>query len=366
VLRSDHSIISVRPDGSDPIVFAEGDEVVLGRAQPTWSPDGGEVAWTEQIGEDSHELVIATADGVEHSRAGAPMLAQYLDWSPNGEAIAFMGNDFWGAMTLAFAETGADASIIDDGAPMYIDWNPDSESLLVHIEDRFEIIEMDGGARASIPTDGEFRVGTHVGGRIIYSVDGGGIGEVLTIADAGGQNPRALIRFTAPAAVVADDTTSRLALMSTWTREGVEIRESAPTDLPVLIPEQLVVLDLESGDARLVAEGRAVSWAWSPDGAHLLYSTVEFDGDSQRIVWYSWDGTTSTRYGVFTPSSRFGNGYLAFFDQHERSVTLWSPDSRAFVYAGGTAGAASGIWVQPVRGDAPVLVTEGIYATWSP
>lgn len=364
VLGRDWSIFTVQPDGSRPVVIAPANDVR--RAQPTWSPDGSRIAWTEEIGEDSYQLVIASADGAEQSRADSPIQAQYLAWSPDGASVAFMGNDFWGEMQLAVAQAGQAAAIIGTGAPMYVDWAPDSDALLVHIEERFELIALTGETLTTIPTDGQFRVGTHAGERIIYSVDGGEVGEILTVASPNGVNPLPLIRFSAPAAVVTHEHTDRLAVMSTWTPEGVEISESTLSDLPILVPENLVVIDLEDGAVTPVAEGRAVSWAWSPDGEHLLFSTIAFMDGIQKIQWHEWNGSGATTYEAFTPTSRFGNGYLSFFDQYERSVSLWSPDSSAFVYAGGTHGGPAGIWVQPIDSGSPILIADGINATWSP
>ena len=364
VLRSDSSIVSMRADGSDLIEHAAADENVTARSQPTWSPEGSLVAWTEQIGEDSYELVIADANDGGERRSAAPMLAQYIDWSPNADSVAFMGNDFWGAMTLAFADVGSDAEIIDTGAPMYIDWSPTGETLLVHVEDRLERIDPLGTYRDLVDTDGSFRVGLHYGDQLLYSVKADTIGELLIATEISGE-PAPVMRFTAPTALVPDPTTGRIAAMSTWNAEAVRFAESPPADFPALIPEQLSILDPATRELTVVHEGRAVSWSWSPDGGILLFSTVEFIGDSQKIVWHTWDGATTTRHDTFTPTSQFGNSYLAFFDQHERSTTRWSPDSMAFVYAGGVEGGPSGIWIQPLDGGDPVLVADGIDATWS-
>ncbi len=366
MLGRNREIVIVRPDGSDAVRIADPTPIGIDRSYPAWSPDATQVAWTEEVAEDTYEVVIAeAATGAELSRSSSPVLAQYLAWSPDGRKIAYMGNDFWGEMVLAVSDAGFAASILDMGAPMYVDWSPDSRSLLVHIDQRFQRIDPAGSVLDTIETEGRFRVPAHAGERIVYSVDDAEVGEILAVADPGGGDPLPLIRYTAPAALVTHTPTNRLAIMSTWTREGVEISESTLTDLPILIPEHLTVLDLDDGAVTLVAEKRAVSWSWSPAGDRLLYSTIEFVADAQRIQWHVWDGST-TSFEVFTPTSRFGNGYLTFFDQYERAVSLWSPDGAAFVYAGGAVGGPAGIWVQPVASGPPVLISDGIYAAWSP
>jgi hypothetical protein len=370
VLREDSSIVSMRADGSGltehaPPADADDGGRIIERSEPTWSPDGSQLAWTEHVGEDAYELVIASADGAEVSRTTSPMLAQYLDWAPDAGAIAFMGNDFFGAMTLAHASAGDDAEIIDSGAPMYIDWSPTGERLLVHVEDRLEQIDPAGTLRERVDTEGQFRVGLYYGSQLLYSIPSGGLGEVLIANEIPG-NPRPILAYSSPAAIVVEPRTGRIAAMSTWNAEAVKFAEDPPTDFPALVPEQLSIVDPATGELVVIHEGRAVSWSWNPDGSVLLFSTLEYIEDSQKIVWHSWDGADVTRYSHFTPTSRFGNSYLAFFDQHERSTTRWSPDGEAFVYAGGIIDGPRGIWVQPLDDGEPILVTDGINATWSP
>jgi TolB protein len=59
--------------------------------------------------------------------------------------------------------------------------------------------------------------------------------------------------------------------------------------------------------------------------------------------------------------------YLPFFEQYAQSMSPWSPDSRAFAYAGFNEQGEAGIWVQEARSDrAPVLVSDGEFVSWSP
>ena len=75
--------------------------------------------------------------------------------------------------------------------------------------------------------------------------------------------------------------------------------------------------------------------------------------------WHLWNGTESQELTRFAPSATFLIDYLRFFDQYARSMTPWSPDSRAFVYAGGGEDGRTGIWVHPVIDDlAPVRISE--------
>ena len=58
--------------------------------------------------------------------------------------------------------------------------------------------------------------------------------------------------------------------------------------------------------------------------------------------------------------------YLPFADQYNQSHRWWSPDSRAFVFAGSVAG-EDGVWIDVVDDDAdPAKIADGGVAFWSP
>ena len=81
-----------------------------------------------------------------------------------------------------------------------------------------------------------------------------------------------------------------------------------------------------------------------------------------------WEDGSSFSTERFVPSLELSRDYLQFFEQYAQSMTLWSPDGSAFVYAGQQEGSGeSGIWIQPATPDtAPVRVADGVVASWSP
>lgn len=362
VLGEDGGIFVVRPDGSDRRDLAAGSEDIV-RTQPTWSPDGTRAAWTESA-RDVTFLVTATADGAEQTRSRIPFPAVYMAWDPTGSRLALSGNDADGSLELTVSVPGQALEVVDQGAPMWIDWNSNGSELLVHIEDRFEAISMEGGSRRPIGADGDFRVGIHAGDGLVFAT-GNDVGEVLVFGDPDGSVRTELLRVGEPTAFVADSSGTRLAVMSTPSASTLALSEAEPGLIPLLSPNRLVVIDLDGVELSEVARARAVAWFFSPAGDRLLYSTqVEVDG-ATRLQWHTWDGQESTSYRTFLPTGVFGREYLAYFDQYARSHSFWAPDGSAFVYAGGTDLTNRGIWVQPVSDAPPVRVALGELATWS-
>ncbi|HEU5112355.1 MAG TPA: hypothetical protein VFU96_03500, partial [Acidimicrobiia bacterium] len=255
--------------------------------------------------------------------------------------------------------------VIDQGAPVYFDWAPDGTELLARVSGRFEYLAIDGSGRETVPVTGEFRLGAHVGENVVLGT-GRDVGEALALANRRGEIERELLRYAAPMAFVADETGSRLAVMSRGSPESQELSRLEETDLPIIDAERLVVVETSDGDIEEVSPARNIAWFWSPDGQQLLYSTVGAVDGIERLQWHIWDGEESTSYRPFSPTGLFGRDYLAYFDQFALSMSLWAPDGSAFAYAGGSSLEDAGIWVQKVEGGDPLRVSSGEVALWSP
>lgn len=74
--------------------------------------------------------------------------------------------------------------------------------------------------------------------------------------------------------------------------------------------------------------------------------------------------------GKFAASEHFLRNYVSFFDQYAQVLTLFSPDSDAFVYCGSSplAPGVDAVWVQDIDPNTPPrLVAQGcVFAAWSP
>ena len=192
------------------------------------------------------------------------------------------------------------------------------------------------------------------------------IGEALVTATRQGEVQRELLRYAAPMAFIVDETRGRVAAMMRGSPESQRLSAVEESDLPIIEPDQLVVVDAQDGSLVEVSRDRNVAWFWSPDGESLLYTTVEFVDDIERLQMHTWDGGETASYPPFSPTGVFGRDYLAYFDQFALSFSLWAPDGSAFVYAGGSDLDDAGIWVQSLHEDEPTRVSSGQMAVWSP
>jgi len=364
VLGTEDEIITMRPDGSDPVTLA-GPDPDIERTQPTWSPDGSRVAWTERRADQETYLLLADSDGGDVIEWPSPLLAVYIAWGPDGEHLALTGNDGEGDLLLAIAGSDGDIQVIDEGAPLYFDWAPDGTEVLARVSGRFEYLAIDGSGRETVPVTGEFRLGAHVAESVLIGTERD-VGEALALANRQGEIERELLRYAAPMAFVADQAGSRVAVMSRGSAESQALSRLGETDLPIIDAERLIVVATSDGTLEEVSPARNIAWFWSPDGRELLYSTVEFIDGIERLQWHIWDGEETKSYRPFSPTGVFGRDYLAYFDQFALSISLWAPDGSAFAYAGGDSLEDAGIWVQNVGGENPVRVSPGEVALWSP
>jgi hypothetical protein len=113
---------------------------------------------------------------------------------------------------------------------------------------------------------------------------------------------------------------------------------------------------------------------WAPDGKQLAYFVpviVPLDGDPENLseentvfflelhIAEAKSGETK-RIARFEPSQAFMN-LLPFFDQYQRSATIWSPDSNNLVIS-----AADGLFIVPSSGDfEPRFLVPGRMGFWS-
>jgi TolB protein len=361
VLNADGHLLTVNPDGSGEITLAE---IEPGRSevrQPTWSPDGRSVAWVRVEATEANALSAAvatsTGQGTRPTEAPTAIVPFYLSWDPTSSRVAYLGSSSESEIELGIVEVaGRSAGTpLDTGQPLYLSWGPDGDQLLVHVgEDRLDRLGLDGSPTTVADRPGSFSapVWTADGRTLVYSsVDADGQRLVARGVDA--QKERQLVPYEGLIAFVVSPDGERIAFQ-------------------VLEPERtlpLSVIDVASGDVVEITDSPIASFFWSPDGERLLY----LDPDPEPVdaqIWFRWgvwDGTSSFMTPRFVPSRLIAVEYLQFFEQYAQSMSLWSPDSRAFAYPGMNEDGEAGIWIQAARPDrAAVLVAEGDFVAWSP
>jgi TolB protein len=351
-------LVTLRPDGSGATVLAEPVEGETLVRQPTWSPDGDRIAWVRlAVGTEATTAVVTAApDGTAPSESPTTVIPFYLYWDPTSSRIAYLGSGAVNDIELGLADAagGTEPVTLDVGAPLYFSWDPSGEQLLEHVGgDHIDTLRIDGDV---VPIDdraGTFNapVWTSDGRSLVYaSVTGDG--QRLLARDVEADRADELVRYDGGITFVVSRDGSHVAFQVVH----------GPDD-----HGPLSILDRGTGEIDRVTTDPVAAYFWSPDGRRLLYLLPETTPDGVWFRWGVWARGSSFTTARFVPSDVFARDYLQFFEQYAQSMTLWAPDGSAFTYAGSNESGDAGVWIQPARaGTEPVLVTEGVFAEWSP
>lgn len=371
----DGNLYTMRPDGSDRRAITNDATSLRQYAQPTWSPSGERIAWTEinQRGpEPTSTLIVAQYNGLQPVRYPTPFAPFYINWSPNGEWIAYLSN--WHVLdqpSLALRVVDLQADPLGEqspirtivaGQPLYFSWGPDSNRLLTHVSNErveFHSLEGEEASLALSPAGFPAPDWSRDGSRLLYA-EGSGNNQRLILADA----PNATLAPPSASQAITDfDQRISFAL----NRSGDHIAYIvSPDSVGTAAFGPLYLYEVDGQRTRALGNAPVLAFFWSPDGSKLAYLMLDQSEDTLQLRWHVWDGTSSQAYASIVPSRTFLADYLAFFDQYARSMTIWSPDSSAFAYAAVDPETGSRIWVQELDQAEPVDVGRGVFVAWSP
>ena len=357
VVGNDGEVLTVAPDGSEPVVLSE--EGTTG-FQPVWSPDATQIAWGSLGGEVAALAVADVASG-DVSVAATENNPFYVSWAPEGDRLGLLRNDSDGLAfeTATVDDGGVTITTQDTGAPYYFAWRPDGERVVSHVgADRFDVLDLDGDITPTGLSPGPFQAPQWIDRGIITFAGNAEGGDVVLMDEEGATEPIAaadgLVYFA------ADPEGERLAVFSLSL--GGDAESVAMVD-GVLAPNVLSVIDLEDGSLVEVTDQPVAAFQWSPDGERLLILQAgSFPGDVQWIVWSDEETIEGPE---FAPLSHWVNDYLPFHDQYARSMTLWSPDGESFAFAG-LIDDRAGIWRHDLVEDETTFVIDGTWVVWSP
>jgi Tol biopolymer transport system component len=324
--------------------------------QPTWAPDGRRLAASVLDGRDVSRSAVVVADVREsaaevlRSTDRAPF---FYSWRDDGARLAALGPGPEGgtSLTLLDRDGTALADIAEDSG-VFVAWEPGGADLVVHDGDDLGVI----GPAATRPLiedlgRGFFTPAWIPGARQTLTATVGA-DAALSLVDVDSGQRRELI------AVEGD---VRFVVHPDGDRAAVAHESVAGSDTDRTATVELV--DLATGARTPVLDQPAAWLEWSPDGDRLLILTIS----PLEATWHvrQPDGAVE-RTSTYVPSRTELRNYLPFYDQYTESPRRWSPDGRAFVYAGDVDG-QSGVWVQRVDPVAPIVpLGAGRVAWWSP
>ncbi len=360
---------------------------------PTWEPSGERLAYQgfSLTGEGRQSVGLYTShqEGGEATEIynSRDMLPIYIYWSPDGELVSFLTASVGGGPLAlqVVPSSGGDVEVIDTGSPYYWVWSPNTQQLLAHVGGAARLNP--GGARLSLLTLGpnvseiglglepsSFRapVFSPDGSHSLLAVEGGAGREELVLADSDGNvlSPLAPIQGAvafdwAPAgdfvAYVESDSPGEGVLGSLRFLDLADIRNPIPVDTE--------------------SDGVA-AFFWSPQGdkvaffePRVLQGTADPESEGETgtetrelvlTVSIAEARSGETRELVtFRPTQQFLN-ILPFFDQYQRSATIWSPDGSNIVLPAMRADGTPGIFIVPVSGQlGERFIEDGTLAFWS-
>ncbi len=234
----------VRPDGKE-LVSLNAANDPANYLWPSWSPDGGQIAYVTSLGSSSvYRLFRMNADGKGRLRvldhAGA---IRAPSWSPDGGRIAYQGvetaADGWDIFVVALGDTTRTNLTSSPGEDQLPSWSPDG-SMIAFQSDRHD-------------------------GTDIYAIGADGSNRVLLTGGDGSRN-------SAPS----------------WSPGGELIafqsnrHQEAGTEGVYFDEFDIYTMNADGGDVRRRTFGSsrftaAAYPSWSPDGSMIAFEALEVD-----------------------------------------------------------------------------------------
>jgi dipeptidyl aminopeptidase/acylaminoacyl peptidase len=339
---------------------------------PAFSPDGSQVACFGVRSGSVPEASLYTVanDGIRMSElwrmteASAPVCES---WSPDSRSIAILlqGKDEL-HLEVASVDRPGRTTLVDRGAPLFWSWSPRASYLAVHTggsssiyEDaRLSVFQIGEGAADSVAsqksgptssrgtrkpmrqgdtpmrqggtpirklvelTPGEFRTPT-------WSPDGSRLAYVDASDPAG--EYLALYRLDDGSIDVMLQVHGQTAML--WSPDGRTLALSQALGDSPHVYSGITLVDVETGEARLVDDSEIVSFFWAPCSKRLV--TMAFDHKA-GMCWtvIETHGCEKRRLGSNFYPSRELVYFSWFFDQFAVSHPPISADGTRLVFAG--------------------------------
>jgi TolB protein len=344
---------------------------------PTFSPDGEQIAYSSaQRSRGGYSFAVNVYDFSRRppiSIFQSPEHPIYLYWLPDGRRIFFLAeNENSLDLILAEVRENRPVRVLLNGLPLFFAWNQAASDLAFHYvppedagPEQSGLMEVKAASQRVVKVlsrgASPFRTPAWSpdGSHLAYVIDNQRGEFVLTVANADGSAPK-------PTVGLAPGTTAFV-----WSPDSKSIAFSTLKKESKMSYDGINLLDLASGNVTPLVSDSVIAYSFSPNGKWLAYIGTSETANSWNVI--APGGGKPRKLCNFVASSAESAVYRVF-DQYALSHRVWSPDSRAIVFAGGIlkqgqapgANVSPSVWVLPVDGDAPRSIADGSVAFWSP
>ncbi|MEM7134885.1 MAG: hypothetical protein AAF702_51990 [Chloroflexota bacterium] len=366
LIGRDGNLYTMDPNGSRRQAITQNASRTLIYQQPTWSPNSQRIAWTQIESRGSRiqpSLMIGQPDGTILNDIDLPFAPFYIYWSPDSERLAYLSNwVFQNSPSLALrlvdlSDEEVETETIAEGQPFYFSWSPNGQELLSHVSNSVvSIYTLQGEQEALSDASSGFPAPQWLtdGERLLFSIDDMQGQGHLVISDRLGTEVEELTSYSG-------SISFNLAPNEEWLAYTISEQNSGAAGMG-----SLYVQNLATTSTIELSTDPVLAFFWSPDGKKLAFMQFEVSDNQTGLRWKVWQEDGITEYDTFIPTRVFMRNYLAFFDQYAQSISIWAPDSSAFVYAGSNSVNQRGIFVQKLEEERPTRVSSGVFAIWSP
>ena len=371
IIADDGSVVTVRADGSQ-LTTVAGPPDGGANLQPTWAPDASMIAWSSRTPAEG-ALRVAAPDGSSPTRQAITPPPFYLAWNKDQKQLLYLRSPAGDSVELGLADPTAVATstAVRTGSPLYASWSPDGTRVLVHAGDADLLVVDTSGTATTLPV----RVGPSTApvwlapDTVLIAIRTNA-DQRLTVLNIATGVQRDLLTYQGQIQYVVDPTNAKVAYQVVPQQGGggggsiVSFPFGQSTGaVPAARPNELTVVDIASGTATTVATQAAVAFQWSPQGDRLAFLA---GAENNTARWRFWSTAGIIDGVAYLPSQATAEQYLPFFEQYAQSIRWWSPDGRAFAFAGRLNG-RDGVWVQGTQAGATATrVSDGQVVVWSP
>lgn len=353
---------------------------------PTWAPDGIHLAFVEfsqPQGSNPHSRLLSvnteSLKSIE-TFASDQYFPFYLYWSPDSQKISFLSNGTASgdlALLLAFADA-SQYQVVDKGQPYYWAWSPDGKKIITHTggsiesnpEAKLALLPMqDPYSSQNLdlhPSQFQAPDWSPTGESIALSIRSENKSTLMLLGKTG-EAQHTIAESDGPVAFAFSPDGRQLAYA---------VHSSSRADQGY---QDLYVVQLSRPEEkRLLTTAMIFGFFWSPNGEHMALFTPSVAAPGIQSISLIQQGpqikfdlgvidlaNSETRHLIaFTPTESFLN-IFPYFDQYQRSITLWSPDSREMVIAGSDGQGKPGIYVINALEGGSARIADGELAFWS-